>query len=148
MTQRSTPFGNLSKLLITTTNVQPPEEQRPNPSTASKPETNLATKETRKEATQSPSAAPNASGPRPFPIPLTPNPPVKPGLTRKQTFEFTKTELEFMAETKFQLREYGITKNEIIQTGLELLAKDYRTNQEASYLVRKFSARKAGNDFA
>ena len=81
------------------------------------------------------------------PIPITPDPPQRHTLTRKQTFEFSKSELEFLTAVKFQLRHLGVTKNEIVQTGLELVAKDYAANPAASYLMRKFAARHTDDEF-
>jgi hypothetical protein len=73
------------------------------------------------------------------PIAFEPDVPRRHRLGRKQTFEFSKGELDFLDETKFQLRELGVTKNEIVRTALELLAKDYVANKETSFLVRKFA---------
>ena len=64
-------------------------------------------------------------------------------MTRKQTFELTRAELDFMDKAKFELRALGVTKNEMVLTGLELLAKDYNANRKRSYLYRKFASREA-----
>lgn len=64
-------------------------------------------------------------------------------MTRKQTFELTKAELDFMDTAKYELRALGVTKNEMVLTGLELLAKDYYANRKRSYLYRKFASREA-----
>jgi hypothetical protein len=75
-------------------------------------------------------------------IPFEPEAPRRQLLRRKQTFELSQGELDFLDEVKFQLRELGVTKNEVIRTALELLAKDYQTNKETSFLVRKFIGNK------
>jgi hypothetical protein len=77
-----------------------------------------------------------------MPVPFTPEPLQGRQMTRKQTFELTKAELDFMDKAKFELRALGVTKNEMVVTGLELLAKDYEANQQNSYLYRKFASRK------
>ncbi len=76
------------------------------------------------------------------PVPFEPEAPRRQLLRRKQTFEFSKGELDFLDEVKFQLRELGVTKNEVIRTALELLSKDYQANKETSFLVRKFIGNK------
>ena len=73
---------------------------------------------------------------------LEPDLPTKPELYRKQTFEFSEAELEFLEDAKTTCRRrfgFHVTKNEIARTALELLAKDFQTNKETSFLVRKFT---------
>ena len=148
MTQRTpSPYANLNKLIATPSASMPakPHADEP-PATPDQPPSNLGSKETSKQPAQEGSVSP----PPPVitPIALTPDPPQKHALTRKQTFEFTKAELEFLTEMKFQLRDLGVTKNEIVQTGLELVAKDYAANHAASYLLRKFAVRHTDDGFA
>jgi hypothetical protein len=76
------------------------------------------------------------------PVPFEPDAPRKQLLRRKQTFELSQGELDFLDEVKFQLRELDVTKNEVIRTALELLSKDYQANKETSFLVRKFIGNK------
>jgi len=76
------------------------------------------------------------------PVPFEPEAPRRQLIRRKQTFELSQGELDFLDEVKFQLRELGVTKNEMIRTALELLSKDYQANKETSFLVRKFIGNK------
>jgi hypothetical protein len=147
MTQPTSPFSNLSKLIATPTTAPFPAPTN-TPVDEDKSPRNLGNKETSKQPSKEASVPAAPPLPSPTPIPLIPDPPSKQNLTRKQTFEFTKKELDFMAEIKFQLRHLGVTKNELVQTGLELLAKDYAANKEQSYLVRKFAVRSKEEEFA
>jgi hypothetical protein len=137
MTDHSNPFLNLDKLLATPT---PPEKPVAPP--LEKQGNKVVSQETSNQVTPKPVQIPKprqAATPVPFtPDLLQPRP-----LTRKQTFELTKAELDFMAQAKFELRHISITKNEMVLTGLELLAKDYAANQKNSYLYRKFMSREA-----
>jgi hypothetical protein len=135
MSDHPNPFANLNldKLLAT-----PTPSAKPTPPAPEK----QANKETRKQPS-SPVELPSEPKKPTIPVPFTPDPLQKRPLTRKQTFELTENELEFMAQVKFELRELGITKNEMVITGLELLAKDYQANKKNSYLYRKFASRKS-----
>ena len=150
MTQRTTsPFSNLNKLIATPSPSVPAKPQADTPpATPDSAPSKLGNKETSKQPGQEAAVSVSPPLPATTPIPITPDPPHKQSLTRKQTFEFTKSELEFLTEIKFQLRHLGVTKNEIVQTGLELVAKDYAANRTQSYLVRKFAARSTDNEFA
>ena len=78
---------------------------------------------------------------------LEPDLPTKPELYRKQTFEFSEAELEFLEEAKTTCRRrfgFRVAKNEMVRTALEFLAKDFRVNQETSFLVRKFAGKEPG----
>jgi len=99
-------------------------------------------KETRKQ-TSPPAEQPNVPRKAAAQLSFTPEPLQGRQMTRKQTFELTKAELDFMDKAKFELRQLGVTKNEMVVTGLELLAKDYEANQKHSYLYRKFVSRKS-----
>jgi len=77
-------------------------------------------------------------------IPFIPDKPQRPKLTKKQTFEFGQTELDFLDQAKYELRESKVTKNDVVLTALELLKKDYQQNKETSFLGNKFTS-KQGN---
>ena len=148
MTQRTaSPFSNLNRLIAMPTASQPAQTATVPPSMPKHAPNKLGNKETSLQSAKEASVSASPTAPDAKPIPLTPEPPQKHTLTRKQTFEFTKSELDFLAEVKFQLRDLGVTKNEIVQTGLELVAKDYAANRAKSYLMRKFASRHTDNDF-
>jgi hypothetical protein len=131
MSTDNTPFGGLDKLLLSPTQPEKKAQEKTRPKQTSK--------KTRKQAEKEPPAPKAITSPSTT-IPFDPEPPQKQRLTRKQTFEFSKDELDFLDTAKFELRESGVTKNEIIRTGLELLAKDHQANKEASFLVRKITS--------
>ena len=147
MTQRTpSPYANLNKLIATPASSVPAKPHAdPPPSTPERAPSKLGNKETSLQPGQEAAASPTP--PATTPLPITPDPPHKQSLTRKQTYEFTRSELEFLTAVKFQLRHLGVTKNEIVQTGLELVAKDYAANQTQSYLVRKFALRQTEDEF-
>jgi hypothetical protein len=91
-------------------------------------------------ATPSPVYRDGKSG-KPSLVPFTPEPIPGRQLTKKQTFELHKAHVDFMDQAKFELRALGVSKEEMVRTGLELLAKDYSANQKNSYLYRKFASR-------
>ena len=73
-------------------------------------------------------------------IPFDPEPPHHRGdYYKKNTFELYEAEVNFLRQARFDLDPLGVTKNAIVQTALELLAKDYQVNKETSFLVRKFT---------
>ncbi len=120
----------------------------------SKPQKPQVSKETRKQASLSGSLEGNKET-RKQPrkqvfisdeqVSFDPAPPSRQRLYRKQTFAFNETDMDFLDTVKFELRELGVTKNEIVRAGIELLARDYQGNKETSFLVRKFG-RKQGNN--
>ena len=150
MTQRTpSPYANLNKLIATPAAAVPTKSHADEPpSIPDNAPSKLGNKETSKQPGQEASVSASPTPPAPTPLPIIPDPPHRQSLTRKQTFEFTKAELEFLTEIKFQLRHLGVTKNEIVQTGLELVAKDYAANQTQSYLMRKFAVRHTEDEFA
>ncbi len=74
-------------------------------------------------------------------ININPDLPHRQRMYRKQTFEFSQADLDFMDLIKFELRASSVTKNAIVRTGLEALRKDYQANKETSFLVRKFAGK-------
>ena len=147
MNSQHTPFQALDKALLSPNQV----DERPRGKLGEKQDgqqttkqgSKLPTKTTRLPTTKQASqeARPKKETPARL-VPFEPEAPRRQLLRRKQTFELSKGELDFLDEVKFQLRELGVTKNEVIRTGLELLAKDYQANKETSFLVRKFIGNK------
>ena len=75
---------------------------------------------------------------------LEPDLPTQPELYRKQTFELGEVELNFLEDAKTACRQsfrFRMTKNEIVRTALEFLAKDFLANKQTSFLVRKFAGK-------
>ena len=73
---------------------------------------------------------------------LQPDLPDNPEFYRKQTFEFSEGELDFLDEAKLTCKRkyrFRVTKNELVRTALEMLSKDFEQNKETSFLVRKFA---------
>ena len=160
--KQDSPFGGLDKLLLSSTQTKKQSQEEIGHGQGNKETRKQPSKQTSlpvsKEASQ------EVSGLKPLQsaatdkhelevsqtremsaaIDFEPDPPRKQRLYRKQTFELSKEELEFLEEAKFQLRELEVTKNEIVRTALELLTKDYQGNKETSFLVRKFT-NKQGN---
>lgn len=141
MNTNDKPFAALDKLLFSSAQVaQQPQKQEKG---------KQSNKETRKQpkkktilpTSQKPSLETKKRPSRR--VAFEPDVPQKHRLYRKQTFEFSKEELDFLEKAKFHLRELGVTKNEIVRTALELLNKDYQANKETSFLVRKFSGQPA-----
>ena len=61
--------------------------------------------------------------------------------TRKDSFLYTEQEFEALEDLKIEFRRkyYNkITKNDLARCALHLLVEDYETNQERSFLRRKF----------
>lgn len=71
-----------------------------------------------------------------------PEPPILNANFEKGTYEITEEHLDFVNRTNYELRKWKIRKRDIVQTALELLAKDYESNKEQSYLLRKFQSHK------
>ena len=107
-----------------------------------------------------PPAKVERSAPAPKPDVPKPAPPARPilrpaSLTRsnlrlmeqplyKATFVFTQEELEVLEDLKLELRrqlDSKVTKYDLIRTGLHMLAEDYTTNGEKSYVYRKIRKR-------
>jgi hypothetical protein len=147
MNSQHTPFQALDKALLSPNQV----DEKPRGKVGDKQDG----KQTRKQASKLPTKKTSLPTTRPSsqessrkeetparPVPFEPEAPRRQLLRRKQTFELSKGELDFLDEVKFQLRELSVTKNEVIRTALELLAKDYQANKETSFLVRKFIGNK------
>ena len=133
-------FRKPSPLPVPSAPPPPPSAQTPQPGLLT-PE-KQGNKETRKQPSPSRVQGDGQSG-KATPVPFAPEPLQGKPMTRKQTFELTRAELDFMDKAKFELRALGVTKNEMVLTGLELLAKDYNANRKRSYLYRKFASREA-----
>jgi hypothetical protein len=61
--------------------------------------------------------------------------------THKDSFLFTPAEFEALEDLKIEFRrkhDLKITKNDLARCALHLLVEDYETNQERSFLGRKF----------
>jgi hypothetical protein len=149
MTTQDTPFQALDKALFSPAQPVAKTPRNTGRSQDSKETSKQGNKLPGKQTTslerkQAPQAVSPTKKPPRRPIAFEPDVPRRRRLGRKQTFEFNKRELDFLDEVKFQLRELGVTKNEIVRTALELLAKDYEANKETSFLVRKF-AEEPGN---
>lgn len=121
----------------------PADNQPPSSAQAPRPDAPAPEKPANKETRKQPSPLAEQLPAAPSLVPFTPDPLLTRPLTRKQTFEFTKNELDFMDLVKYELRDLGITKNEMVATAVELLAKDYKANHRHSYLYRKYASRKA-----
>ena len=73
---------------------------------------------------------------------MQPDVPDIPEFYRKQTFELSEAELDFLDEAKLVCKrkyKFRVTKNELVRAALELLTKDFETHKETSFLVRKFA---------
>ena len=102
------------------------------------PPTNQGNKETRKLPSK------QTRKPGSQEVYLEPDAPNKPEFYRKQTFEFSESELDFLDEAKLKCKKrYGfrVTKAEIVRTALEFLGKDFQGNKETSFLARKFTGK-------
>jgi hypothetical protein len=147
MNSQDTPFQALDKALLSPNQVDEQARgkvgENQDGKQTRKQGSKLPTKKTRLPSTghASQEARPKKETPS-RPIPFEPEAPRRQLLRRKQTFELSQGELDFLDEVKFQLRELAVTKNEVIRTGLELLSKDYQANKETSFLVRKFIGNK------
>jgi hypothetical protein len=141
MNSKDNPFQALDKALLSPTQAWENAREETGRNREDKETRKQGNKLFRKQASHQESPKKGASA---VPICFEPDSTGKLKFWRKQTFEFSKEELDFLNEVKFHLRELGVTKNKVVRTALELLAKDYQANKEVSFLVRKFT-RRQGN---